>query len=84
MGGHHSKTKGRNLASLERGSSKKKYLPGPANGTSCNGHEGQPTIEDKAAQELPPFTDRQRELVVETWKVVQADISRVGVNMFIK
>ncbi|KAK7493434.1 hypothetical protein BaRGS_00015334 [Batillaria attramentaria] len=83
MGAQTSKKKGRNLASLERNSSKKRYLPSP-NGTPCNGHDGTPAIEDKAAQELPPFTDRQRELVVETWKVVQEDIARVGVKMFIK
>ncbi|KAL8613635.1 hypothetical protein ACOMHN_022054 [Nucella lapillus] len=83
MGAHHSKKKARTLAALERGSIKKKYLPA-SNGTSCNGHDGGATIEDKAAQELPPFTDHQKELVVETWKVVQEDIARVGVNLFMK
>ncbi|PVD26434.1 hypothetical protein C0Q70_14111 [Pomacea canaliculata] len=82
MGVQHSK--GRSLASIERNSSRRKYLP--ANGPSCNGHDSAATatIEDKAAQELPPFTDRQKELVVATWKVVQEDIAKVGVTMFMK
>jgi hypothetical protein len=90
MGGQSSKRKGpRNLAALERSSSKKKYLPANNAATSngaagVNGHQGEQTIEDKTAQELPPFTERQKELVMSSWKVVQADIDKVGVSMFIK
>ena len=32
----------------------------------------------------PEFTDAQKELVLESWKTVQQDISRVGVVMFMK
>ena len=92
MGGQHSKKKAfRNLSNLERSSSKKRYLPqnqpsgqqtNGANGV--NGHAAGDIIEDKSEEELPPFTERQKELVVSTWKVVQDDIARVGVKMFIK
>lgn len=84
MGAKHSKKRGLTLATVERNSSRKKYLP--ANGPSSpnNADNDAATIEDKTAQELPPFTDRQRELVVESWNVVKEDIARVGVNMFIK
>lgn len=35
-------------------------------------------------EERPPFTDRQKQLVRETWKIVQADIAKVGVITFMR
>jgi len=32
----------------------------------------------------PEFTDRQRDLVLESWKLVKEDMDQVGIQMFLK
>lgn len=88
MGAQTSKRdKLRNLNISEKNSSRKKYLP-QTNGSSpaVNGGSEEPScpsIEEQQV-ELPEFTDRQKELVTETWRIVQEDMAKVGVVMFIK
>ncbi|KAK0047006.1 neuroglobin, partial [Biomphalaria pfeifferi] len=70
----------------EKASHRKKYLP-QANGSSpaVNGMSPDnscPSIEEKQV-ELPSFTERQKELVTDTWRVVQEDMAKVGVVIFI-
>lgn len=81
------KDKLKNLSNSERSSKRKKYLQ-QTNGSShgVNGASEQPacpSIEEPRV-ELPEFTDRQKHLVTETWRIVQEDMARVGVIMFIK
>ncbi|CAL1534618.1 unnamed protein product [Lymnaea stagnalis] len=87
MGNQTSKRELVKKLSSEKSSHRKKYLP-QTNGSSpaVNGGGEEPScpsIEEHQV-ELPTFTDRQKELVTETWKVVQDDMAKVGVVMFIK
>ncbi|RUS80969.1 hypothetical protein EGW08_011244, partial [Elysia chlorotica] len=52
-------------------------------GLNGSGQNHCPSIEEPQ-EELPPFTDHQKELVTETWRLVQEDMAKVGVVMFIK
>ncbi|CAC5368102.1 uncharacterized protein LOC127738201 [Mytilus californianus] len=36
------------------------------------------------SEPFPEFTDRQKQLVVDSWKIIQEDMSKVGVVMFMK
>lgn len=40
--------------------------------------------EENQAVDPEPLTDRQKELLVATWKVVEGDIAKVGVITFIR
>lgn len=40
--------------------------------------------EPEVKEERPPLTDRQKQLLRDSWKIVQADIYKVGVVMFLK
>ena len=54
----------------------KNYLPSPSlDGSSSQTLRGLP-------EERPAFTAHQKQVVLESWKVIQKDISRVGVVMF--
>ena len=97
MGAETSKHRDRLKAfTASKSSHRKKYLPASTNGSTAhsavtNGRSGVngsgqtqcPSIEEPQ-EELPPFTDRQKELVTETWRMVQEDMAKVGVVMFIK
>ena len=89
MGAHSSKRdKLKNFQINDKVNNRKKYLPAK-NGNSpavngCAGSTETPCEIEEVEEELPPFTDRQKELVTETWRVVQEDMARVGVIMFIK
>lgn len=58
-------------------SKKKQYLK------PFNTIDGSPE-EPLEAENIPELTDRQIELVLETWNVIQKDMSKVGVIMFMK
>lgn len=59
------------------GGAKKPYLPRYSlDGSSSQTLRGLP-------EERPEFTNQQKKIVLESWKVIQKDISRVGVVMFI-
>lgn len=36
------------------------------------------------SEPFPEFTDRQKQLVLDSWKIIQEDMSKVGVVMFMK
>ncbi|KAI8788566.1 neuroglobin [Biomphalaria glabrata] len=85
MGGQASKLD--KMKAGEKASHRKKYLP-QTNGSSpaVNGMSPDnscPSIEEQQV-ELPSFTERQKELVTDTWRVVQEDMAKVGVVIFIK
>ena len=56
--------------------SKQKYLQTNMDDTNGN-------MESEKA-ERPGFNERQKELVLESWRVIQEDIAKVGVQMFMK
>ena len=59
------------------GGSKKSYLTRYSlDGSSSQTLRGLP-------EERPEFTCQQKKIVLDSWKVIQRDISRVGVVMFI-
>nr|KAG5704252.1 hypothetical protein BaRGS_012540 [Batillaria attramentaria] len=59
------------------GSGKKKYLPQPSlDASSSQTLRGLP-------EQRPEFTDEQKRIVLESWNVIQKDIARVGVVMFV-
>ncbi|XP_059166647.1 neuroglobin-like [Physella acuta] len=73
------------VTNSDKSSHRKKYLP-QTNGATTNGtgdDPRSPSIEEHPV-ELPTFTARQKELVTETWRLVQEDMAKVGVVMFIK
>lgn len=41
-------------------------------------------VDSYGGGEPEPLTDRQKELLLETWKVVEGDIASVGVITFIR
>lgn len=41
-------------------------------------------LEEDESQTAEPLTDRQKELLADTWKVVEGDIAKVGVITFIR
>ena len=89
MGAQSSKRdKLKNLQNIDRTSHRKKYLPqkngGSTNVNGCPGNDDASCEIQEVEEELPVFTDRQKELVTETWRVVQEDMAKVGVVMFIK
>lgn len=55
---------------------RQKYLP-ENTGHSDNDANGLVT-------NCPEFTERQKELVLESWKVVKEDMDQVGIQMFMK
>ncbi|XP_060071947.1 uncharacterized protein LOC132551816 [Ylistrum balloti] len=57
---------------------KKTYLK------NVNQCDGSPQQSRGLTEPAPEFTDRQRELVVQTWGIIQEDMARVGVVMFMK
>lgn len=60
----------------QRSLHKKKYLPQHSvDGSSSQTLRGLP-------EQRPDFTDEQKKIVLESWKVIQKDIARVGVVMF--
>ncbi|XP_046381363.1 non-symbiotic hemoglobin 1-like [Haliotis rufescens] len=60
-----------------RGSGKK-YLPqDTGEGQAVPSPRGLP-------EERPEFTERQKEIVLDTWQIIQKDIARVGVVMFMR
>lgn len=56
---------------------RQKYLP------ENTGIENDPNAGNVVAN-CPEFTDRQKELVLESWKVVKEDMDQVGIQMFLK
>lgn len=59
-------------------SRKKTYLK------TTNQSDGSPQPHRGISEPTPEFTDRQKELVIETWGIIQDDMARVGVVMFMK
>ena len=55
---------------------KLKYLPADTEENTIN--------PDTNENNKPEFTERQKELVIDSWKIVQEDMARVGVQMFMK
>ncbi|KAK6182325.1 hypothetical protein SNE40_010036 [Patella caerulea] len=54
---------------------------------TTNGHTGNGVSPETSPREediKPAITERQKELVLESWEIVQADVSTVGVNMFMR
>nr|QQO51929.1 globin gb_IIIA [Platynereis dumerilii] len=49
----------------------------------CIENPHKPQIKDVPRADRPPFTEEQKTLVRKSWKVLQEDMSRVGVVMFI-
>ncbi|XP_046580589.1 non-symbiotic hemoglobin 1-like [Haliotis rubra] len=83
MGLHHSKKSRNKRASSADGKGKgkgKKYLP--TNGHTCNGHIVAPARDP--LEHAPKITEPQKAMVLESWQIIQEDISKVGVVMFMK
>ncbi|KAH3864849.1 uncharacterized protein LOC127870295 [Dreissena polymorpha] len=55
---------------------RQKYLPVSSDVGDNNGNS--------QVVPLPEFTDRQKDLVIESWKVVKKDMDQVGIAMFMK
>lgn len=66
----------RSESKRSRGSGKR-YLP-------QEGDNQSPVPSPRRLPERPDFTDRQKELVLDTWKSIQEDIAKVGVVMFMR
>lgn len=49
-----------------------------------NEEQEAPTNGECVSDPVPEFSDRQKELVLDTWKIIQEDMSRVGVVMFMQ
>lgn len=56
--------------------SKQKYLSPQTNDVTDD--------ENRKKPDRPEFTDHQKELVLESWRLIKEDMARVGVEMFMK
>ncbi len=55
---------------------------GSPRSSSTEGH-GSAIEEIRPTVDRPPFTQRQKDLVLKTWQILHDDMARVGVVMFI-
>jgi len=55
---------------------RQKYLPANTGDEDRNGNSETPA--------LPELSDRQKELVKESWTVIKEDMDTVGINMLLK
>ena len=61
----------------------KTYLPRrESNRVSDKG--GCPQIEDLCQEDKPELTDEQIKLIQSTWKILQEDMAKVGILMFMR
>lgn len=58
------------------GQPRKKYLPENRNNEDI--------IAANPMNNLPEFSDRQKEIVVESWKEISKDLDKVGIQMFMR
>lgn len=60
-------------------SKRKTYLK-----TSEDSGNGSPSYPREPAPPIPTLTERQKELVMQSWQKIQEDMSKVGVVMFMR
>lgn len=58
---------------------KKKYSQNPQNES-----DPQDDVSEPEKPPRPEFSEQQKELVVQTWKILRDDLAKVGVVMFMK
>ncbi|KAL4237618.1 hypothetical protein ACF0H5_002332 [Mactra antiquata] len=58
------------------GQPRKKYLPDNRSNDEINA--------SNPMNNIPEFTDRQKELVTESWKEISKDLDQVGIQMFMR